>query len=256
MHGELEAPEDALVRGAARVLVPRQEVADAFVQAGMAESAVLVTGICVEHELADAAAACLLAREARLSTPDATLTVALFSSGAEPTRHVETLAAAALALAGTRHRAMVFASCGGRLEAALLRGSALQGGVEIVRFDSRAAVDRVTAARFPEIDLVVSPPHERSNWAYALGVPFLLVGPDVGPFAPRNRALLLAAGVAAEIDSPSAARCLPRTLDGLLAGGALARMCLSGGGRPFRGFEAAARHLQDEALRRIRTQVA
>jgi hypothetical protein len=183
----------------------------------------------------------LLARRARLAS-SAPLAVAFFSSGAEPTRHVAALAAGAASVVRAGHRAIVFSKRKGRLEAAVRAG-----GAEVVRFDGREELDRVTAARFAELDTVVSPPHERSNWAVALGVPLLLVGPDVGPFAPRNRAILLRAGVAAEVESAAAARQLGATLDALRSSGRLLSMSEKGAGPPFLGFERAADLLIEEA---------
>jgi hypothetical protein len=84
-------------------------------------------------------------------------------------------------------------------------------------------------------------------------LPFLLVGPDLGPFAPRNRSLLLRAGVAAEIESAAAARRLAEIVTGLRSSGRLLRMSEMGVGLPFRGFERAAELLIEEADRRART---
>ncbi|HMB69143.1 MAG TPA: hypothetical protein VKU85_07515, partial [bacterium] len=169
-----------------------------------------------------------------------------FSSGAEPPRHVEALAAGAAALARSgAHAAVVFAVRGGRLDR-VLAGVA---GVEVVTFPGRAELDRVTAHHFPRFDVVVSPPHERSNWAAALGLPFLLVGPDIGPFAPRNRRWLLDHGVAAEIIDADHARRLPGQLDELRGSGRLLAMS-ERGERPCPGFDEAARFAIREVERR------
>ena len=113
----------------------------------------------------------------------------------------------------------------------------------------------MTAEHFPRFDAVVSPPHERSNWAVALGMPFFLVGPDIGPFAPRNRSLLLRAGVAAEIPSGSEADRFPEFIAELRTAGRLLRMSEMGAGVSFRGFERAAQYLVEEAERRRRHSV-
>jgi len=245
LHGEMAAPPEAIVRKAARVFVPTEDTAGWFLRGGIHPERILVTGICVEPALVAGAFADLDARRARIAGREP-LTLAFFSSGAEPTRHVAALAAGAASVVAGGHRAVVFARRGGRLEAATRRA----GGAEIVGFGGRAELDRVTADRFPALDVVVSPPHERSNWAVALGIPFLLVGPDIGPFAPRNRSILLRAGVAAEIDSVDAARELAATLDGLRSSGRLLRMSERGVGVPFRGFERAAELLVQEVERR------
>lgn len=243
MHGEMVAPPEAIVRGATCVLVPLEETAEAFVRGGVPRERVLVTGVCVDRALVGGAAEWTAARRARLGG-DGPLTVAFFSSGAEPAAHVATLAAGACALARDgRHRALVFAARGGRLAAAV-RHAAGGGAVpEVVTFGDRADLDRRTAEAFPAIDVVASPPHERSNWAVALGVPFLLVGPDLGPFAPRNRALLRARKVAVEMESKLRALALPARLDHLRRDGELLAMSLRGTEPDLGGFAAAARHV-------------
>lgn len=247
-HGELVAPPEAMVRKAVRIFVPKEEVAGEFVRGGLHPEQMLVTGVCVEQDLAVDAFERAKARRERISG-SGPLTLAFFSSGAEPEAHVRALAAGAAAIAASRHRAIVFARRGGALEAA---GGGGAGGArpEIVPFDGRAELDRKTAERFPELDAVVSPPHERSNWAIALGVPFFLVGPDIGPFAPRNRSLLLRSGVAAEIRDEAEARELPALVDDLRAKRLLLRMSEMGVGGAIDGFRRAARMLAEEARRR------
>lgn len=246
LHGEMAAPPEAIVHRAARIFVPTEETAGRFVRGGIPPERLLVTGICVEPALVPGAPAAAEARCARISGGGA-LTLGFFSSGAEPARHVAALAAGAASGEAAGHRAIVFARRGGRLDAAVRRAAP---AVEIVGFEDRAELDRVTAGRFAELDAVVSPPHERSNWAGALGMPFLLVGPDVGPFAPRNRSWLLQAGVAAEVGSEEAARHLGTTVDELRSSGRLRRMSERGIGPPFRGFERAADILIRETERR------
>ncbi|MGQ0720283.1 MAG: hypothetical protein ACT4PE_01775 [Candidatus Eiseniibacteriota bacterium] len=243
-HGELAAPPEAMVRRAARILVPREDGAAAFVAGGCRPEQILVTGLCVENDLVEHAEAMAAARRRRIASGEP-LTVAFFSSGAEPPGHVAAVAAAAKAIGRSSHRALVFAARGGRLERA-----AAGGAVEIVRFGSREELDRETVTRFATIDAVVSPPHERSHWAVGLGVPFFLVGPDIVPFAPRNRTLLLAAGVAASLDGVVGAARLPAVLDDLRASDALLRMSEAGGGVPVDGFRRAARFVLDELRRR------
>jgi hypothetical protein len=246
MHGEMAAPPEVVVHGAARIFVPLEDTAGEFVRGGVHPERVLVTGICVEPDLVADALVRLDERKERIAS-EGPLTVAFFSSGAEPREHVRELALAVEAVGRAGHRALVFAARGGRLE----RATRARGApVELVGFDGREELDRLTALHFGAFDVVVSPPHERSNWAIGLGVPFFLVGPDIGPFAPRNRALLLRAGVAAEIVSPDEARRFAETLARLRSSGHLLQMAENGAGRSFRGFDRAAVHLIEEAERR------
>jgi hypothetical protein len=248
LHGEMVAPPEAVVRRAARIFVPLEETADAFVRGGVPRERLVVTGVCVESGLAAEAERTAADRRRRLAGTDA-LTVAFFSSGAEPAGHVASLSAAAGALTrGGRHHALVFAARGGRLERAIAAGD--HGAAEIVAYTDRESLDALTAMHFPRFDAVVSPPHERSNWAVALGVPFFLVGPDIGPFAPRNREMLLGRGVAGAIESPAAAQNFPEFIDGLRERGELLRMSESGSDVSWRGFERVAAFVISEAERR------
>ena len=84
----------------------------------------------------------------------------------------------------------------------------------------------------------------------ALGLPFLLVGPDLGPFAPRNREILRRRRVAVPLSSAMEAVALPARLDRLRREGILAEMADRGSGVPYRGFQRAADILAAEARRR------
>ena len=251
VHGEMIAPPEAIVRRATRVFVPTEETAGDFMRGGMSPQRLVVTGVCIENELVPTALEGIEARRERIGGPGP-LTVAFFSSGAEPPRHVEALVAAASAIGREgKHRAWVFARRDGLLLTALAAagGGAIPDGVEVRTFHDRLSLDQITASAFGEIDCVVSPPHERSNWAAALATPFFLVGPDIGPFAPRNRDLLLRRGVAAEL-SLEQARDFSNLLDDLRREGQLQRMSNLSGGVPYRGFERIAEVLTAECERR------
>jgi hypothetical protein len=247
VHGEMVAPPEAIVRGAAGILVPTPKVADRFADGGVPRERIHITGICVENELLPIAQAALEERRRRLAA-GGPLTLGFYSSGAEPGAHVASLAAGVAAAIRGGHAAIVVARRGGRLDRSVGSSRLDLGGKgpEIVRFSTRRELDQRTAEIFPRLDVVVSPPHERSNWAVGLGLPFLLVGPDFGPFAPRNRDLLLRAGVAIEIHTPTDAERLAEILGELQSRHLLERMCESGTGRPIDGFAQAARILVEE----------
>jgi hypothetical protein len=244
MHGELEVPDEAIVGSAYRVFVPTEEAARSYARTGFPAERILVTGLCVEAGLVEQAETAFEARRERLSA-SGPLTLAFFSSGAEPPAHVRALVAAARAAVRGGHRCLVFALDRGRLHRAFVRARIPAGSAELVPFGDLEDLDRATAIRFARFDVVVSPPHERSNWALGLGLPFLLVGPDIGPFAPRNRALLLRSGVATEIDSVDGASAVSDRLAELRRTGTLVQMSARGFGRPRDGFARAARHLLD-----------
>jgi hypothetical protein len=255
MHGEITAPAEACVARAARVFVPLPGTAAAFARRGVLRERLVVTGLCVESELVPEAARTIEARRKRIAG-HGPLSLGFLSSGAEPVAHVAALAAGAVAVAAAGHRAFVVAARGGRLERAVLRRVRALGrrpeGLHVLPFTGRAELDRVSVGLFADLDAIVSPPHERSNWALGLGLPFLLVGPDIGPYAPQNREVLLVAGVAAEIESTAAAAELPLRLAALREEGELLRMSERGSGLPLGGFARAAAALIEEADRRAR----
>lgn len=240
-HGEVAVPAQAIVPGASRVYVPTRAAADAFVRGGIAAASVVVTGLCVEPALADAAAVAYESRQARLRS-GVPLVGGFFSSGAEPPRHVEHLVRAAGSAVEAGGKAIVVAARGGRLAAHARQR--LGDRVSLVVFSSRLELDRATEAAFAELDYVVGPPHERTGWALGLGLPMAIVGPDVGPFAPLNRAALLEAGVALAIDDAGGARRFGQWLQRARERGKLEEMSARGFGRlDIDGFGVIARDL-------------
>lgn len=195
-HGEMVTPEEAVVLGAHRVLVPTAEAAWPFLSAGYQRNSVWVTGLCIEPELVVQAEESRVQRLERLekSSP---LTGAFFSSGAEPAEHVDALVAAMGSVLECGFAAHVFASRGGRLLKAVYRlrqAEQSSDKLTVHTFESRAELNRLTALHFPSFDYFVAPPHERTPWPFGLGLPMFLLGPDKGPFAPLNRQLLLKSG--------------------------------------------------------------
>lgn len=246
MHGEAVAPPESIVGTAARILVPSEKTAEVFVRGGVARPRLTITGVCVEPGLVPTAEVARRRRRARV-TGSAPLTVAVFSSGAEPTAHVEALRGAAVALAEAGHLVWVFARRGGRLERAVTERAVASPRPVVIPFEGRPQLDRDTADRFERIDLMIGPPHERSNWALALGLPLLMVGPDVGTFAPLNRAHLVSAGVARALEFRGQAAGVPAQVAELRHSGRLARMIDAGTGVGYNGFDRAAAALIEAA---------
>ena len=90
----------------------------------------------------------------------------------------------------------------------------------------------------------VAPPHARSNWALGLGLTMFMVGPDIGPFAPMNRRVLLNSGAAQAIEAPMDAHLLGARITRLRQNGCLAEMAQAGWGhREINGFARIAAFL-------------
>jgi hypothetical protein len=112
-----------------------------------------------------------------------------------------------------------------------------------VTFDSRAELQRLTVSLFSDFDYFVSPAHERTQWAIGLGLPMFVIGPDIGPFAPLNRRLLLEHGVAEQLPLEAAFAFGDTLAQRRLNRGFLEGLEQGQERYPLRGFEKAARHL-------------
>jgi len=201
-HGEQVVPDEAIIPGAALVLVPSRRAAARF-ESCYAPEQIIVTGSCLDPLLAPLAAAAYTRRHDALRKRRP-LSVGLFSSGAEPRPHVEQLRETAVLLQRRGIACHVLAKQGGRLEQALR--PVIVNARRLHRYRSRPELDAATASFWGELDLIVAPPHERSNWSLAAGLPMLMVNPTIGSFAPLNRQLMLTRGVALDLSE------LPRGL--------------------------------------------
>ena len=262
-HGELAAPSESLVRGAAKVIVPTEETACLFVKSGYAQEDVLVTGLCIEPSLVRQAADAFESRIERLGQTESR-TGAFFSSGAEPPEHVKKLSLAALSVVKAGGRVIVFAQRHGRLQRVCVRQFERHGlhcsimderdpvvqesdAVTVVTFSSRRELTHRTAQLFPVFDFMVAPAHERSNWALGLGLPMFVVGPQIGSFAPHNQHRLLDEKVAISIDTQDQAKTLGRLVFGTGSTERLIAMAQAGWGKyPINGFETIANFLHDK----------
>lgn len=262
-HGELAAPSESLVRGAAKVLVPTEETARPFVKSGYARESVLVTGLCIEPSLVRQAEDAFDNRLERLEQTESR-TGAFFSSGAEPPEHVHKLSLAAASVAREGGRVIIFAKQHGRLQRVCKeqferhclpysiiaeRDPVIEesDAVTLVIYSSRRELTHRTAQLFPAFDFMVAPAHERSNWPLGLGLPMFIVGPQIGSFAPHNQRRLLDEEVAVSIDTEDQAKTLERLVLGADSTGRLTAMARGGWDRyPINGFETIADFLHNE----------
>jgi len=259
-HGELVAPRESLAQGAELVFVPTEGVKDSFVHSGYARGAVEVSGLCIEPSLVRQAQDAFRARLTRLQS-NVPLTVAFYSSGAEPVDHVRSLVTAAVSLIESGGRAIVICLRQGRLN---VRSQATLAGMGILpisfgsadgfpadlpramiaTYGNRREQAGLTAQLFPHFDCFVAPAHERSNWAVGLGLPLFVVGPEKGSFAPLNFELLRAHQVAERLPEPASD--FGDTAAGMRTRGRLSAMAENGWGRyKIDGFARIAGALSD-----------
>ena len=252
-HGEVIVPPECLIRGEHSVLAPTTDVAQVFIDAGAPAENVEVTGLCIEPGLADDAATMQEQRQQRYAENE-TLTGGYLSSGAEPAAHRKALVAAALSAVLRGGRALLIARQGGPyarlarrefirrgLTLTIHGGRIPPGGALLQTYTDRGTLDAVTREHFAELDYVVSPAHERTNWALGLGVPMFIVAPAIGTYAPRNQEFLLGHGVAEALGD---AESFGARLNQLGREGVLAKRSAAGWDRyPINGFKAIADYL-------------
>jgi hypothetical protein len=261
-HGELVTPTEAIVSGAATLFVPTLESAAPFLAGGYRDEQIVVTGLCIEPPLVKQAAE---GQELRLARYDSNepLTAAIFSSGAEPIEHIDGIAALCPSLVRAGYRFLVFAQKGGRLST-VLAGAMRDTGLPLARLDTSSSMpvdlppavlvehsnrreeNTLTARLFPFFDFLISPSHERTNWGLGLGLPFFILEPCIGPYAPLNRDLLLNHKVAIDLSSREQVLGIGERLNSLRHRGELAAMSQNGWGK-FRidGFVRIADWLFD-----------
>ncbi len=243
-HGELVAPGESLVRGATRVFVPTEDVANRFIAAGYTKEQVIVSGLCIEPSLAKQADDAFHARVDRINRRGP-LTGAFFSSGAEPPDHVDLLTRAARSTVDSGDKIILFCRPNGQflkraeqrlndpaIECEIIDSTDFMPKdlpqVLIVTHNSRREETIFTSRLFPYFDYFAAPSHERSNWALGIGLPMFVIGPTIGPFSPLNRDMLLRSGVAEPIDRPLDAQQFGETLIHLRHLGRLTEMAING----------------------------
>jgi hypothetical protein len=262
-HGEVVAPRESWVKGLGKIVVPTADTANVFRDAGISDERLFISGLCIEPGLVAEAEYAFCDRIDRLngSTP---LCGAFFSSGAEPTAHVNSIAAAATSVHRRGGGAIVFARIAGSLERRMKSVYAASGfdltkvdatvgvtkgfsGTLLCPYTDRKDLNARTAKLFEKFDYFVAPSHERTNWALGLGLPMYVVDPPFGSFAPLNREVLLGAGVAKTIKGRSEAAQLAETLEAHRKSGEIRRMSEAGWQRfDIRGFANIAGWLESE----------
>lgn len=259
-HGELVAPPESLVKGASLVCVPTEQVAERFRSIGYRSDQMLVSGLCIEPDLVKSAEDTFRARRIRLES-GGPFCGGFFSSGAEPSDHIQALVKAALSVVGSGGNVIISAVEGGKLAKETRSVFACHGhalhfmSVEspiaaefpravLMTFRTRREENILTALAFRQFDYVVAPTHERVNWAMGLGLPMFALTPAIGPYAPLNLELVKGAGVAIQLEDQYAASSFASMLESAQASGRLIQLADQGWGKlAITGFDSIAGHL-------------
>ena len=251
-HGELVAPNEALLTGDHYTLVPTQNVANRFIQAGSPSNRVIVTGLCIEPTLLPEAELMYERRLQRIKESPS-LCGAFFSSGAEPIPHIKKLLILASSHAVQGGHSIIFAKKGGKLEeqtSSLLTSlpSKASERIELHPFTTRQEINALITQHFASFDFFVAPSHERTNWALGLGLPILVLDPPIGTFSPLNRELLLTRHVAKTLSTQEDAAAFGKACHSQAIRNELTAMAKNGWGKEkITGFETIRTFLQNIA---------
>lgn len=193
IHGEIAAPQISAVPGAWRIFVPLAQTAERLLASGVRHEALSVTGLMIEPALLEQAEPAFKARQTRLhASQSEPLTVGFFTSGAYPKPHLRAIKDAVCSVQAAGHRAIVFAGC---------KGCCINS-CDVRTFGSREEENLATAARFADLDCMVTAAHERTNWAVGLGLPMFCLLPHIGPYACDNFGFAQAQGVCLPLVDP------------------------------------------------------
>ncbi len=252
-HGELITPLEAVVGGAEKVFVPIKSAAEPFLKRYTTEQ-LIITGLCIEPSIVRMAADAYESRQKRLET-ETSLTGCFISSGAEPLSHLKIIISSLISHLQENGKAILFVKKDGMLEKRIekslssldiefLQLSSLEfvpydlPPLTIVQFSGRRDENRKTSHFFSKFDFLVSPSHERTNWAVGLGLPMFIADPPIGPFAPLNRQFLINSETGLPIDRKLDSNIFASLLKNMHISGKLKQMSENGWGKqPIDGFQ-------------------
>ncbi len=223
MHGEMVAPNESLITGADLIITPTETVKEIFFAAGTPNEKIIVTGLCIEKSLVGLASRAHELRRERIEN-QAPITGAFFTSGAEPIEHCTLLVEAARSALKQNQKVIVFAACGGRLERMFREAGLEEVGLTLQTYTSIPDDEAKLSSVFTELDYFLAPPHERTNWALGLGLPFFMLLPCYGSFAPLNRDLAIKYAHAKTLTSANAANSFGEKIKELQSSGELEAM--------------------------------
>jgi len=265
MHGEHAVPPEAAVTEAAKIFVPTERAAEAFVDKGITRDKILISGLGIEDFLAGDARNNFHKRLERLRG-DSCPVGGFFSSGAEPRGHIDIIIGMLLSLQKAGCGAIVHCRKSGHLasragemlqispagpEEAVnkVQNSITVNNIIIITYNSRNEENEITEKLFRYFDYIAAPSHERSNWALGLGLPLFILHPIIGTFSPLNRKLMLDHETACDIDSATKAADFSSILMHLKKEGILENMARNGYEKySIDGFVKCARFLAGEMM--------
>ncbi len=243
-HGEVSVPDMVVANDTKNIFVPSVEAKDLFCQKGIDENNITVTGLCIEDKLKENAAIMYERRIAHLNSNN-DFVGAFFSSGAEPIGHVKKIIKMLISLEKNGQKAILFMKSGGKIEKIIkdtikpVKYATETVGINVQAYFKDHNImmivhngwdeeNKFVDTLFEYFDYLVSPSHERTNWALGLGIPMFVLHPLIGPFSPINKDILIDNDVAKEILDDKMADNFGEYLKKLSTDGDLIRMAKNG----------------------------
>jgi len=257
VHGEIAAPHECAVREVEKIFVPLPETRDRLISAGADTTSIIVTGLIIEPDFAKDAEEIYQLRIKREQSSKP-LTIGFFTSGAYPQAHMEKIVAGVNSVVKHNMKAVVFCGINQKMYHWLrtkIKGRSVvddrkdesmkqDWDVRLVIRKNRQAETKRTADFLPEINAFVAASHERTNWAVGLGIPFFVLFPSIGSFAPQNFDFANRQGVVYPLKSLKEASALGELINKLRGNGRLLRMAQNGfGAHRIDGARVTAAHI-------------
>lgn len=195
LHGEIAAPEESLV-SADQIFVPLPFTKNKFLEAGIPEEKLLVSGLVIEPELVPIAERIFRKRIKRLERKER-LTVAFFSSGAYPKVHLKKINQAVIGIEKFDIRTFLFTGNNWHLKRYWERKFPK---TNVIFSQNRKEENERFAEILEELDCFVAPAHERTNWCCGLGLPLFSLLPHIGSYAPLNYQFAYSQGVSLPLE--------------------------------------------------------
>jgi len=260
VHGEIAAPLECAVSRVKKIFVPLRETGDKLKNQGADPDSIVVCGLMIEPSLVEQAEKAFHSRLKRINS-GMPLTVGFFTSGAYPSEHLRKILAGVRSTVDNGMKAVIFTGASysklkwfkkemKKLKKRMILDDRVSSDIpenweiKLIYRKTRQSETKKAAEIIPNLDLFVSPSHERTNWAVGLGLPIFVLFPLIGTFSPQNFEFSQRQGVSYPIDSLEKAQNLGKLIIELSENKKLTEMAKKGFGiHQINGSEVAANNI-------------
>jgi hypothetical protein len=233
LHGEIALPEESIIREVEKIVVPLEKNYSRLITHKLHPSQILVSGLIVAPQLTLNPEKAFLSRLDRLAKAQR-LKIGFFVSGAYPKPHIVRIIEGVNSVLLKEHRAFLFLGIERKKAQMVIKklGKRINNQVPqlmvlIQGRDRKSYLQKVNDL-LGQLDLIVAPSHEHTNWAVGLGLPMFTLFPLIGSYAAENYAFLLENKVTFPLEQISQAQNLASIIDELQKSGRLLKMAQNG----------------------------